>query len=154
MKMEIWAVGKLKNRELSSSLDDYLKRMRKYQSVQIKEIAIKTKSTIPDFLKKAEAEKILSRLSESDYLILMDESGQQLCSRKFAQFLQKAMMNPVNRIIFLIGGAYGFDKTVYDRSQSQLSLSSLTFPHDLARLITVEQLYRAFSILNHSPYHH
>ncbi len=154
MKMEIWAVGKLKNLELASSLDDYLKRMRKYQSVQIKEISIKAKSTIPDFLKKTEAEKILSRLSESDYLILMDEKGQQLCSRKFAQFLQKAMMNPVNRIIFLIGGAYGFDKTVYERSQSQLSLSPLTFPHDLARLITVEQLYRAFSILNHSPYHH
>lgn len=154
MKMEIWAVGKLKNKDLASSLDDYLKRMRKYQPVQIKEIAIKTKSTIPDMLKKAEAEKILSSLSDSDYLILMDEKGDQFSSTELAQFLQKTMMNPVNRIIFLIGGPYGFDRAVYDRSQNQLSLSTLTFPHDLARLITVEQLYRAFSILNHSPYHH
>lgn len=154
MKIEIWAVGKLKNNELASSLDQYLKRMRKYQAVSVTEINIRTKSTDPEFLKKAEGEKILSRLSADDHLILMDEGGRSFTSIKFAQFLQKELMKPVNRIIFLIGGAHGFHQAVYDRSQHKISLSEMTFPHDLARLIMVEQLYRAFSILNHSPYHH
>ncbi len=154
MKIEIWAVGKLKNKELASSMDQYLKRMRKYQSVSMEEINIRTKSTDAEFLKKTEGEKILSRLSTEDHLILMDEGGRSFTSVKFAQFLQKALMKPFNRIIFLIGGAHGFDQAVYDRSQHKISLSDMTFPHDLTRLIMVEQLYRAFSILNHSPYHH
>ncbi|MBY5959038.1 23S rRNA (pseudouridine(1915)-N(3))-methyltransferase RlmH [Membranicola marinus] len=154
MKIEIWAVGKLKNKALASNIEQYLKRLRKYQNVRIEEISIRAKSTDADFLKKAEADKILSRLTPGDHLILMDEGGQSFTSTKFAQFLQKAVMKPVNRIVFLIGGAHGFDQSVYDRSQHKISLSGMTFPHDLARLMTVEQLYRAFSILNHSPYHH
>lgn len=154
MKMEVWAVGKLKNRDLESSLDHYIKRVRKYQLIGLEDIVVKARSTNPVVLKKAESEKILARLSDEDYLILLDENGERLTSKKFARFIQETMMKSVNRIVFLIGGAHGFDQSVYDRSQQQISLSAMTFPHDLARLITVEQLYRAFSILHHSPYHH
>lgn len=154
MKIEIWAIGKMKNKELASGIDQYLKRIRKYQTVKVEEIIVRTKSTNAEFLKKTEGEKILSRLSPSDHLILMDEGGRSFTSTKFARFLQKILMKPMNRIVFLIGGAHGFDQSVYDRSQQRISLSGMTFPHDLARLMTVEQLYRAFSILNHSPYHH
>lgn len=154
MKIEVWAVGKLKHRELESSINQYLKRIQKYQSVGIDEIVIKARSTDPDVLRKAEAEKIISKLSDGDFLILMDEKGKNYSSVEFARFIQKTLMHSASRIVFLIGGAYGFDRSVYDRAQQQIRLSAMTFPHDLARLVTIEQLYRAFSILNHSPYHH
>lgn len=154
MKVEIWAIGKLKQRELSSSIDQYLKRMRKYQPVILDEILVKTRSTNPDILRKAEAEKILSKLSDGDFLLLMDETGKRFNSVEFADFIQKFLMQPTSRLVFLIGGAYGFDQSIYQRAQEKISLSPMTFPHDLARLVTVEQLYRAFSILNNSPYHH
>lgn len=154
MKIEVWAVGKLKHRELESSINQYLKRIQKYQSVGIDEIVIKARSTDPDVLRKAEAEKIISKLSDGDFLILMDEKGKNYSSVEFARFIQKTLMHSTSRIVFLIGGAYGFDRSVYDRAQQQIRLSAMTFPHDLARLVTIEQLYRAFSILNHSPYHH
>lgn len=154
MKIEVWAVGKLKHRELESSINQYLKRIRKYQSVGIDEIVIKARSTDADVLRKAEAEKILSKLTDGDFLILMDEKGKNYSSVEFARFIQKTLMHSSSRIVFLIGGAYGFDGSVYDRAQHQVRLSAMTFPHDLARLILIEQLYRAFSILNHSPYHH
>ncbi len=154
MKVEIWAIGKLKQRELSSSIDQYLKRMRKYQPVILDEILVKTRSTNPDILRKAEAEKILSKLTNGDFLLLMDETGKRFNSVEFADFIQKFLMQPTSRLVFLIGGAYGFDQSIYHRAQEKISLSPMTFPHDLARLVTVEQLYRAFSILNNSPYHH
>lgn len=154
MKVEIWAVGKLKQRELGSSIDQYLKRMRKYQPVILDEILVKTRSTNPDILRKAEAEKILSKLTNGDFLLLMDETGKRFNSVEFADFIQKFLMQPTSRLVFLIGGAYGFDQSIYHRAQEKISLSPMTFPHDLARLVTVEQLYRAFSILNNSPYHH
>lgn len=154
MKVEIWAIGKLKQRELSSSIDHYLKRMRKYQPVILDEILVKTRSTNPDILRKAEAEKILSKLTNGDFLLLMDETGKRFNSVEFADFIQKFLMQPTSRLVFLIGGAYGFDQSIYHRAQEKISLSPMTFPHDLARLVTVEQLYRAFSILNNSPYHH
>jgi len=154
MKVEIWAIGKLKQRELSSSIDHYLKRMRKYQPVILDEILVKTRSTNPDILRKAEAEKILSKLTNGDFLLLMDETGKRFNSIEFADFIQKILMQPTSRLVFLIGGAYGFDQSIYHRAQEKISLSPMTFPHDLARLVTVEQLYRAFSILNNSPYHH
>lgn len=154
MKVEIWAIGKLKQRELSSSIDQYLKRMRKYQPVILDEILVKTRSTNPDILRKAEAEKILSKLSDGAFLLLMDETGKRFNSVEFADFIQKFLMQPTSRLVFLIGGAYGFDQSIYHRAQEKISLSPMTFPHDLARLVTVEQLYRAFSILNNSPYHH
>lgn len=154
MKVEIWAIGKLKQRELSSSIDHYLKRMRKYQPVILDEILVKTRSTNPDILRKAEAEKILSKLTNGDFLLLMDETGKRFNSIEFADFIQKFLMQPTSRLVFLIGGAYGFDQSIYHRAQEKISLSPMTFPHDLARLVTVEQLYRAFSILNNSPYHH
>lgn len=154
MKIAVWGVGRLKKNELADSLQQYMKRMRPYHAVSMEDILVKIRSTDPEVLCKAEGEKILSRLTSNDLLILMDESGKQMTSPQFAAFLQKLMMEPAGRIIFLIGGPYGFDPRVYDRANHLISLSPMTFPHDLARLITVEQLYRAFSILNHSPYHH
>ena len=154
MRMEIWAIGKLKQRDLQASIDQYLRRLRQYQPVSLEEITVKARSTHAALLRKAESEKILGRLTEGDFLILMDEEGQKLSSVEFADFMQQCMMQTATRLVFLIGGAYGFDPAVYERSQQRISLSSMTFPHDLARLITVEQLYRAFSILHNSPYHH
>lgn len=154
MKMAVWGVGRVKKNELADSLQQYMKRMRPYHPVSMEDILVKIRSTDPEVLRNAEGEKILSRLTTQDVLILMDEGGKQMTSPQFAAFLQKIMMEPASRIIFLIGGPYGFDSRVYARANHRISLSPMTFPHDLARLITVEQLYRAFSILNHSPYHH
>lgn len=154
MKIELWAIGKLKNRDIAGSLDKYQKRIRKFHPLHIEEIPIRERSTDPEFLKQTEGDKVLEKLSSNDYLILMDENGKMFTSTELAGFLQNLLMQPIGRIVFLIGGAHGFSSALYERSQYKLSLSRLTFPHDLARLLTAEQLYRSFSILNHSPYHH
>lgn len=154
MKVELWSVGKVRNRESTRWMQAYHERIRKYHPVHLEEIMIREKSAEPGYLKKAESDRILSRLAADDYLVLWDENGAVLTSPELARFLEVQMMNRIRRMIFLIGGAYGFDPSVYERAQHQISLSRMTFPHDMARLMAMEQLYRAFSILHHSPYHH
>jgi 23S rRNA (pseudouridine1915-N3)-methyltransferase len=104
--------------------------------------------------KEKEGELILSKISKSDFVVLLDENGEDYSSTKFASWLQKRMNSGIKKLVFVVGGPYGFSKPVYDRSNRILSLSKMTFSHQMIRLFFTEQLYRAFSILKNLPYHH
>ena len=105
-------------------------------------------------IKQKEGEEILKRLEKSDYLILLDDKGKEYSSVQFSEKIQKWMLNSVKRVVFVVGGAYGFSEEVYQRSNEKLSLSKLTFSHQMVRLFFKEQLYRAFTIIKREPYHH
>ena len=113
-----------------------------------------TKSLSENEQKEKEAQLILNKINISDYLVLLDENGKNLNSEIFAQFIQKNMNSGLKTLYFVVGGPYGFSEKVYQRANYQLSLSSMTFSHVMVRLFFVEQLYRAFTILNNEPYHH
>ena len=101
-----------------------------------------------------EGELILSKINTSDVMVLLDENGKQMDSISFASYLQKYMNSGIKRLVFVIGGPYGFSREVYSKSQGKLSLSKMTFSHQMVRLFFIEQLYRGFTILRNEPYHH
>jgi 23S rRNA (pseudouridine1915-N3)-methyltransferase len=105
-------------------------------------------------VKKFEAKKILKNLDQSDYLILLDERGKEFTSTAFATFLESKEMENRKHLVFLIGGSYGFDQSIYDLASLKISLSKMTLPHQIARLLMIEQLYRAFTIRRNESYHH
>ena len=153
MKIEIWWIGKTFQDFTKKGYDEFLKRIQKFTSVEIVEIADIKGQTNPKSIKNLEAEKILSKLKSDDFLILLDEKGKQFSSVEFADFIQQKDNQAIKKIIFLIGGAYGFDDKIYERANAQLSLSKMTYSHQLIRLIFMEQLYRAYTIINNFPYH-
>ena len=104
--------------------------------------------------KTAEGKQLLGALETSDYVVLLDEHGTERTSMDYSQWLERRMASVSKRLVFVVGGPYGFSPEVYDRANEKISLSKMTFPHELVRLIFVEQLYRAFTILRHEPYHH
>ena len=104
--------------------------------------------------KAAEGKMLLATLETSDHVVLIDEHGSERTSVEYSEWLQRRMASGCKRLVFVVGGPYGFSKEVYDRANEKISLSKMTFPHELVRLIFVEQLYRAFTILRHEPYHH
>jgi 23S rRNA (pseudouridine1915-N3)-methyltransferase len=104
--------------------------------------------------KAAEGKQLLAAIDTSDYVVLLDEHGTERTSMDYSQWLQRRMASGSKRLVFVVGGPYGFSPEVYDRANEKISLSKMTFPHELVRLIFVEQLYRAFTILRHEPYHH
>lgn len=154
MKIALWTIGKTKSSHFKKGIEEYRKRLKRYYKVDFTDIEVKGKSKNPELLKKIESEKIHSRLRQGDFLILLDEKGTSVTSKGLSDLLQKHMVSGHRDVIFLIGGPFGFDESVYLRAQMKLSLSPMTFPHELAKLIFAEQLYRAFSILNNSSYHH
>ena len=107
-----------------------------------------------DAQKKKEAEIILKNINSGDQVILLDEQGKEFTSVQFSAFLEKKMIGSIQHLVFIIGGPYGFDETVYQRADSKLSLSKMTFSHQMIRLFFLEQLYRAYTILKNEPYHH
>jgi 23S rRNA (pseudouridine1915-N3)-methyltransferase len=121
--------------------------------VTIPDIKNRKKLSEPE-IKKREGEIILSKLNSGDFLILMDERGKQRTSVQFSEHFQSLLQQSYKRIIFLIGGAYGFSDAVYERSNTKMSLSNMTFSHQMVRLIFLEQFYRALAIMNNEPYHH
>lgn len=156
MKIKLIAVGKTDNRNLQSLMDDYSKRLGFYVSFEIEIIPdIKNAKNLSESLqKKAEGDEILKRIATSDTLVLLDEKGKSYSSEKFSEFLQKKMNSGLKNLVFVIGGPYGFSDEIYQRSNGKLSLSSMTFSHQMVRLFFIEQLYRAFTILRNEPYHH
>lgn len=133
---------------------DFEKRIKRYQKYQRIEIpSPKLKKASPEQIVDAETEQQLKNIQPNDFLILLDEKGQTFTSREFASQVQKWMNRGPQRIVFLVGGAYGFHDKVYARANGKLSLSKMTYNHQLIRLIFIEQLYRCFSILNGHPYH-
>ncbi len=156
MKITVLAIGKTDSRELHHLIDIYAKRLTHYVKFESKILPdiknVKNRSVAEQ--KKKEGEAILNEVSKSDVLVLLDERGKQLTSKELAGSLQKRMNSGIKNLIFVIGGPYGFSEAVYQRAIQELSLSKLTFSHQMVRLFFVEQLYRAFTILKNEPYHH
>lgn len=156
MKITLAVIGKTEVGFVRQGIDEYVKRLQHYVSFNIQYIGdIKgTRNMSEEQQKVAEGRQLLASLEPSDYILLLDEHGTERTSMDYSQWLQRRMASGCKRLVFVVGGPYGFSKEVYDRSNEMISLSKMTFPHELVRLIFVEQLYRAFTILRHEPYHH
>ncbi len=156
MRILLLAIGKTDEDYLANGIRKYVGRIGHYTSFEMKEIPDlrNRKSLSEEQQKTAESSLILNQLQPSDHVILLDENGKQSSSINFAESLEKQMASGAKRLVFVIGGPYGFAKEVYDRANAKLSLSPMTFSHQMVRLIFVEQLYRAFTILKGEPYHH
>ncbi len=155
MKALLILVGKTKDKLYSHAIDDYKGRIGHYLPFDIVTIPeLKNTSSLTEQQQKdKEGELILSHIQPSDVVVLLDERGVEQRSVEFAKWLQK-MQNTARRLIFIIGGPYGFSSQVYGRANHQVSLSKMTFSHQMVRLIFVEQLYRACTIIKGEPYHH
>ncbi|KGN89211.1 50S rRNA methyltransferase [Porphyromonas crevioricanis] len=156
MQIVLIVVGKTDQGELDTLISCYTSRLRHYIPFELQVIPdVKlAKSRGVEVQKQQEGEEILKRLHPGDHVVLLDERGKALSSREWASSLEQHMLNSTKRIVYIIGGPYGFSADLYRRADMQLSLSRLTFSHQMVRLFVVEQLYRAFTILRGEPYHH
>lgn len=156
MNIELIVVGKTDMKEVEALVQMYTKRLNHYVRFAITTIADvrNTKKLSEAEQKRLEGEAILRLLTDSDFVMLLDEHGAELRSIEFADLIQRRMSTGIKRLIFVIGGPYGFSDAVYSRANSKLSLSKMTFSHQIVRAIFTEQLYRAFTILKNEPYHH
>lgn len=156
MKFSLWSIGKANEPYVKDGIAEFTKRLSKYFSVEWTIIPVpKNAGMLSEMdLKKKEGEMILQWLRPDDYLIALDERGKSLTSEGLASFIQQRATESTKNVVFLIGGAFGLDEAVLKRAQFKWSLSALTFPHQLVRLILAEQLYRACSILRNEKYHH
>jgi 23S rRNA (pseudouridine1915-N3)-methyltransferase len=156
MKIKLIAIGKTDEAYLEEGIDKYLKRLKHYHPVEviiIPNIKQGGKFTA-DNLKDAEGKLILQKVQDGDHLVLLDEKGKTFTSTEYANFLQKKLNSVSSNLIFVIGGAFGFSPAVYARANEQISLSNMTFSHQMIRLFFAEQLYRGFTILRGEKYHH
>jgi 23S rRNA (pseudouridine1915-N3)-methyltransferase len=156
MKIHFWAIGKNNEPYVKEGVEDFTKRISKYYPVEWTIIPIpKNGAMMSEMdLKKKEGEIILDWLSKDDYLVALDEYGKQLSSETLAEFIIKRSNQSVRNLVFVIGGAFGLDKAVLERANYKWSLSQLTFPHQLVRLVLAEQVYRACTIIKNEKYHH
>lgn len=156
MKIVLAVVGKMSSGYLKSGIDDYVSRLRHYVPFEIQYIADarNTRNMTRDRQKTAEGKNIMSFIESSDYVVLLDERGNEYSSIDFSRHLERKMNVGSRRLVFIVGGPYGFSQEIYERANEQLSLSKMTFSHEMIRLIFVEQLYRAMTIIRNEPYHH
>ena len=156
MKISLFVIGKTNHSYLSPGIDDYTKRINHYIPFNIQYIADakNTKSLSQSQQQQAEGQNLLNAFDKSDYVVLLDERGKEFTSKDFSSFIEKKMQTVAKRLVFVVGGPYGFSDDVYQRANEKISLSKMTFPHDLIRLVFTEQLYRSFTIMNNEPYHH
>ena len=156
MKISLLGVGKTVHSYLTQGIDEDTKRISRYCPFSIQYIADAktTKSLSQEQQKQLEGDNIAAALDKSDYVVLLDEHGKEFTSVDFSTYIERKMQSVPKRLVFIIGGPYGFSKEIYGRANEKISLSKMTFPHDLIRLVFTEQLYRAFSIIHHEPYHH
>lgn len=156
MKICFWSIGKAHDAYIKTGVEDFTKRIVKYFPVQWNVIPVpKNAAMLSEAdLKKREAEMILGFLRDDDYLVALDEHGKQLTSDSLANFLQQRANESTKNLVFLIGGAFGLDEKILSAAKFKWSLSQLTFPHQLVRLILTEQVYRACTILHNEKYHH
>lgn len=156
MQIKLIVVGKTNKKYLIEGEQEYEKRLKHY--VRFEEEVIpelkKVKNLSESEIKEKEGGLILSKLTNADYLVLLDENGKEYNSVGFSEFLQKQMNSGVRKVIFVVGGAYGFSESVYNRANAKIALSQMTFSHQMVRLFFKEQLYRGFTILKNEPYHH
>lgn len=155
MKTELLLVGKTVNKHFIAGINDYVERTNHYMPFNITVIPElkNTKALTEEQQKEREGDLILQKLQSSDTVVLLDEHGKELRSIEFADWLQRKQ-NTARRLVFIIGGPYGFSKAVYERANEKLSLSKMTFSHQMVRLIFCEQIYRACTIIKGEPYHH
>ncbi|HVW98572.1 MAG TPA: 23S rRNA (pseudouridine(1915)-N(3))-methyltransferase RlmH [Mucilaginibacter sp.] len=156
MKITFLTVGKTEDTYLKDGIEKYVKRLKHYARLNIIELdeLKNTKALTQEQQKFREAELILKKIAPTDYVILLDENGMSLTSEKFAAYLDKKAIGSVSSMIFIVGGPYGFDPSIYSRANDKISLSPMTFSHQMVRLFFIEQLYRAFTIIKGEPYHH
>jgi 23S rRNA (pseudouridine1915-N3)-methyltransferase len=156
MKIQLWVVGKTSQTFVQEGLAEFCGRLKHYLPFEMEVIPdIKnTKNLSFEQMKEREGETILNCFQPGDYIVLLDEHGKEFTSMEFAGYLEKKTHTVPKRLVFVIGGPYGFSSKVYEAAQEKIALSKMTFSHQLVRLIFVEQLYRAMTILNNEPYHH
>lgn len=156
MNIKLIAIGKTDNKNLQSLMEEYQKRLSFYIKFELEVIPdIKNAKNLSETQQKEkEGELILSKLVPTDFLILLDENGKSFSSVEFANELQKKMNAGIKTLTYVIGGPYGFSEAVYQKAQQKISLSKMTFSHQMVRLFFIEQVYRGFTILRNEPYHH
>ena len=156
MNIKLLCIGKTDDRNLETLILVYTNRLKHYVNFELEIIPDlkKTKNLSEKQQKEKEGELILSKITPQDQLILLDENGKELSSVKFADYLQKKMNSGIKTLVFVIGGPYGFSEAVYAKAQGKVSLSKMTFSHQMIRLFITEQIYRGFTILRNEPYHH
>lgn len=156
MKIVIVAVGKTATGYVADGVEEFLKRANRYVGVELNVIPdVKASKTLTeDSQKQQEGKAILAALQPGDVVTLLDERGKQLTSREFSGLIERRMIQGIKRLVFIIGGPYGFSKEVYERADDKLSLSRMTFTHEMIRLFFAEQIYRAMTIMRGEPYHH
>lgn len=156
MNIKLLAIGKTDDKSLQTLIDDYTKRLSFYVKFDLEIVPdIKNVKNLSEAQQKEkEGELLLSKLSPTDHLILLDENGKSFSSVGFSVELQKKMNAGLKTVVFVIGGPYGFSDKVYEKANAKISLSLMTFSHQMVRLFMIEQLYRSFTILNNEPYHH
>jgi 23S rRNA (pseudouridine1915-N3)-methyltransferase len=156
MKLSLWSIGKPNDMYVKEGITEFTKRISKYFTVEWTIIPVpKNAGMLSEMdLKRKEAEIILQWISPTDYLVALDEKGKEMTSEGLAGFIQQRATESTKNIVFLIGGAFGIDQTVLKRANLKWSLSQLTFPHQMVRLILAEQVYRACTILRNEKYHH
>ncbi|MFK8037692.1 MAG: 23S rRNA (pseudouridine(1915)-N(3))-methyltransferase RlmH [Crocinitomicaceae bacterium] len=156
MNIKVITIGKTNKSFLMEGESEYLKRLKRYAPIEKIELPdIKgAKKMSQSEIKQKEGALILSKLIATDIVILLDDKGKDYSSIQFSKWLQNKMNTSIKSLVFIVGGAYGFSAELYARSQEKLSISKMTFSHQMIRMIFFEQLYRAFSILNNEPYHH
>ncbi|SUX44643.1 23S rRNA (pseudouridine(1915)-N(3))-methyltransferase RlmH [Chryseobacterium indoltheticum] len=155
MRISLVCIGKTDDKEITSLISYYLIRLPKHWNFEIIEIpdVKNAKNLSSDLLKKEESKLFLNQIDKNDLVILLDEKGKQFTSREFSQKIDSWMNSSVKKVHVLIGGAYGFSEEIYNRANEKMSLSKMTFTHQMIRLFIVEQLYRADQILQGKPYH-
>lgn len=156
MTIKLLAIGKTDSPELQQLIGMYEKRLGHYINFSLVLIPDlkKTKNLSEQQQKEKEGDLILKQLTPTDVLVVLDENGKQFNSVEFSGYLQKKMNSGIKQLVFVIGGPYGFSETVYKTAKGKISLSKMTFSHQMVRLFVVEQVYRAFTILKNEPYHH
>jgi 23S rRNA (pseudouridine1915-N3)-methyltransferase len=156
MNIRLIAIGKTDNKNLQSLIDEYTKRLSFYVKFDLEIIPdIKNVKNLSEAQQKEkEGELILAKINSTDHLILLDENGKTFNSIGFSDYLQKKMNAGIKTLVFVIGGPYGFSEHVYQKAQGKVSLSEMTFSHQMVRLFIIEQIYRGFTILRNEPYHH
>lgn len=156
MNIKVISIGKTNKSYLVEGENEYLKRLRKYltvEKIEIPDIKGAKKMSEPE-IKLKEGQLLLSKIQSTDFVVLLDDKGKMHSSVDFSKWMQNKMNMSTKTLVFLIGGAYGFSDEVYGRGQEKLSISKMTFSHQMIRMLFFEQIYRAFSILNNEPYHH
>lgn len=156
MKAVLLAIGKTDAQYFKEAIEEYKKRLIHYLPFDVELIPDlrNTKNLSEEQQKAKEGELILKSLQAGDYIVLLDDKGKEYTSMKFAQYIEQKMHSVPKRLVFIIGGPYGFSDDVYNKANEKLTLSRMTFSHQMVRLIFVEQLYRAMTIINNEPYHH